>query len=169
MLVTDGLFTSESVSEGHPDKICDQISDAILDACLAQDPASRVAVEAAIKGGTLCLLGELTSAAEIDAAAVARRVLAEIGHDGRWGLDPAALTVVQGLSRQSPEIAAALDGADIDRTDGLRVTTPDGWWLLRASGTEPKLTARVEAWDDAGLDRMRDALFERLRSAGLPV
>jgi phosphomannomutase len=67
------------------------------------------------------------------------------------------------------KVAAGLDGADIDRTDGLRVTTPDGWWLLRASGTEPKLTARVEAWDDAGLERMRDALFERLRSAGLAV
>ncbi len=83
-----GLFTSESVSDGHPDKICDQISDAILDACLVQDPLSRVAIETAIKGQTLCLLGEITTAATIDLGAIAKGVLSDIGHsEGRWGLD----------------------------------------------------------------------------------
>ena len=65
-------------------------------------------------------------------------------------------------------VAAGLDEADIDRTDGLRVSTADGWWLLRSSGTEPKLTARIEAWDAAGLERMRGELFERLERADLP-
>ena len=84
MLVRSGLFTSESVSDGHPDKICDQISDAILDACLEQDPHSRVAIEAAIKGRTLCLLGEITTSAQIDLAALAKGILVEIGHaEGR--------------------------------------------------------------------------------------
>lgn len=66
-------------------------------------------------------------------------------------------------------VEAGLHGARIDRTDGLRVTTDEGWWLLRASGTEPKLTARIEAWDESGLDHMRADLFERLRAAGLPT
>lgn len=66
-------------------------------------------------------------------------------------------------------VEAGLADAEIDRTDGLRVTTPDGWWLLRSSGTEPKLTARVEAWNEAGLERMRGDLFARLNAAGLPI
>ena len=65
------------------------------------------------------------------------------------------------------ERALVTEGADIDRTDGLRITTPEGWWLLRASGTEPKLTARVEAWTADGLDRLRGELMGRLRDAGL--
>ncbi|WP_367944718.1 S-adenosylmethionine synthetase N-terminal domain-containing protein [Aquamicrobium sp.] len=89
MLVSHGLFTSESVSDGHPDKICDQISDTILDVCLAQDPMSRVAIEAAIKGRTLCLLGEITTTAQLDLRAIATGVLADVGHvDGRWGSAP---------------------------------------------------------------------------------
>lgn len=65
-------------------------------------------------------------------------------------------------------VEAGLGQADVDRTDGLRVTTGDGWWLLRSSGTEPKLTARIEAWDAVGLERMRHDLFDRLDKAGLP-
>ena len=66
-------------------------------------------------------------------------------------------------------VGAKLEGARIDRTDGLRVATADGWWLLRASGTEPKLTARAEARDEAGLERLRAELFDRLRAAGLDL
>jgi S-adenosylmethionine synthetase len=107
----DGLVTSESVSDGHPDKIGDQISDAILDACLAQDPQSRVAVECALKGSCLALLGEITTRARIDPAAIARQVLRDIGHaDGRWGLEPDDLHVHVGLTRQSAEIAAVVEG-----------------------------------------------------------
>jgi S-adenosylmethionine synthetase len=90
MLVTHGTFSSEAVSSGHPDKIADQISDAILDACLAQDPAARVAVECAIKGDLICLMGEITAKARIDAPDIARGVLRDVGHaGGPWGFgDP---------------------------------------------------------------------------------
>lgn len=110
MLVRDGLFSSESVSDGHPDKICDQISDAVLDACLAQDPGSRVAIETAVKGTTICLLGEITTGAHLDFAAIARDVLKGIGHsDGRWGLDPDTVSIIQMIGRQSREIGEAVD------------------------------------------------------------
>lgn len=113
MLISHGLFTSESVSDGHPDKICDQISDAILDACLLQDPTSRVAIETAIKGRTLCLLGEITTTAHLELRAIATGVLHDIGHiDERWGLDPRGLTFVEDVTVQSPEIKAGVDGVD---------------------------------------------------------
>ena len=109
MILQNGLFSSESVSDGHPDKICDQISDAVLDACVQQDPASRTAIETAVKGHFVCVIGELTTAAELDVAATVRRVLAEIGHhDGRWGLDPKGLSILQNISVQSPNIDAGV-------------------------------------------------------------
>lgn len=118
MQTMTGLFTSESVSHGHPDKICDQISDAILDACLMADPGSRVAVEVAIKGNLLCILGELTTHARIDADAIARQVLRDIGHaDGRWGLDADRIRIILELSTQSPEIGARVDAEDIGAGD----------------------------------------------------
>ncbi|WP_415183441.1 methionine adenosyltransferase [Phaeovulum sp.] len=113
-----GLFTSESVSHGHPDKICDQISDAILDACLAEDPYSRVAVEVAIKGDLLCILGELTTHAAINTEAIARQVLRDIGHiDARWGVDADRIRIVEQLSKQSREIGARVDAADTGAGD----------------------------------------------------
>ena len=109
-MIDRGLFTSESVSDGHPDKICDQISDAILDACLAQDPTSRVALECAIKDHTICLLGEITTAAEFELRNVARSVLQHVGHDtDRWGLDLNRLRFVEVVSQQSPEIGAGVN------------------------------------------------------------
>ena len=118
MLVQSGPFTSESVSDGHPDKICDQISDAILDACLKQDPHSRVAIETAIKGRTLCLLGEITTSANIDLAAIAKSVLIDIGHSGgRWGLDPDSLILIEDVTLQSTEIKAGVDGDELGAGD----------------------------------------------------
>ncbi len=118
MKTMSGLFTSESVSHGHPDKICDQISDAILDACLAVDPNSRVAVEVAIKGDLLCILGELSTHARIDVDSIARQVLRDIGHaDGRWGVDANKIRIVQELSTQSPEIGVRVDGVDTGAGD----------------------------------------------------
>ncbi len=75
------LFTSESVTEGHPDKICDQISDAVLDACLEQDPTSRVACETATKTGFVAMLGEITTRANFNYDELARKVITEIGYD----------------------------------------------------------------------------------------
>jgi S-adenosylmethionine synthetase len=118
MQTMTGLFTSESVSHGHPDKICDQISDAILDACLSTESGSRVAVEVAIKGNLLCILGELTTQARINADAIARQVLRDIGHaDGRWGLDADRIRIIQELSTQSPEIGARVNAEDIGAGD----------------------------------------------------
>jgi S-adenosylmethionine synthetase len=118
MLVSNGLFTSESVSDGHPDKICDQISDAILDACLTQDPRSRVAIETAIKGRTLCLLGEITTSANIDLAAIAKGVLVDIGHSGSsWGLDPDSIVLIEDVTLQSTEIKAGVDGDELGAGD----------------------------------------------------
>lgn len=119
MLVQSGLFTSESVSDGHPDKICDQISDAILDASLEQDPFSRVAIETAIKGRKLCLLGEITTKAALDIGAIARAVLTDIGHaGGRWGLHPDKLTMIENVTLQSREIHAGVgSGVDVGAGD----------------------------------------------------
>ncbi len=118
MLVQHGLFTSESVSDGHPDKIADQISDAILDACLAQDPDSRVAVETAIKSDTICLMGEITTTASIDADAIARQVLRDIGHgSAKWGLNPDTIHILQVISQQAPEIASGVDGDETGAGD----------------------------------------------------
>ena len=114
----NGLFTSESVSPGHPDKICDQISDAVLDACLASDPEARVAVEVAIKGNLLCILGELTTDAQINVEEIARQVLCDIGHaDGSWGVNPAGIRIIQELSQQSPEIGARVGSEDTGAGD----------------------------------------------------
>jgi S-adenosylmethionine synthetase len=109
----DGLFTSESVSDGHPDKICDQLSDAILDECLRQDPLSRVAVEVAIKDHLVAVLGEVTTTARLDIPAIIRGVLIDIGHaDGFWGLDPDRLSIIQQLGVQSEDIDAGVSGPD---------------------------------------------------------
>ncbi len=111
MFISDGEFTSESVSDGHPDKICDLISDAILDAHLAQDPDARVAIECAVKGQDVFVLGEATSHADVDVDAIVRRVFDHVGHvDGRWGIVPAQLNIATRISRQSPEIQAAVNG-----------------------------------------------------------
>lgn len=104
-----GLFSSESVSDGHPDKICDQISDAVLDEVLRQDPNARVAVETAIKDHAVWVFGELTADAQIDVDAIAHEVLLNIGHgEGRWGLNLDALDVRASLNQQAPEIGKAV-------------------------------------------------------------
>jgi len=104
------LFTSESVSVGHPDKVCDQISDSILDAYLADDPASRVACEALVKTGFVVVAGEVTSRATVDAAAVVRQTVLDIGYDdARVGLDGASCGVLVALEEQSRDIAQGVD------------------------------------------------------------
>ncbi len=104
------LFTSESVTEGHPDKLCDQISDAILDAYLAQDPTSRVACECLVTTGTLIVAGEITSRARIDIPEIARQVIKEVGYtDARYGFDYKTCGVLVEVQRQSPDIAMGVN------------------------------------------------------------
>jgi S-adenosylmethionine synthetase len=99
------LFTSESVTEGHPDKICDQISDSVLDACLAQDPYSRVACEAATKTGFVMLLGEITTHANPNFDELVRKTVVEIGYDSsEKGFDGNTCAVLVAISKQSPDI-----------------------------------------------------------------
>jgi S-adenosylmethionine synthetase len=106
------MFTSESVTEGHPDKLCDQISDAVLDACLEQDPSSRVACEAATKTGFVMLLGEITTKAFVNFDDLVRRVLREIGYDSsEKGFDGNTCGVLSAIASQSPDIALGVDKA----------------------------------------------------------
>ena len=110
MQLRDSLFTSESVTEGHPDKICDQISDAVLDACLAQDPKSRVALETGVKTGLVVLLGEITTNAKVHYESIVRRTVAKIGfNDGAMGFDARSCAVIVAVGEQSSEIAQGVD------------------------------------------------------------
>jgi S-adenosylmethionine synthetase len=111
-------FTSESVTEGHPDKMADQISDGILDAFLAQDPRSRVAVETVLKTGLIGIVGEVTSRGNVAFADVARQIVRDIGYDdSRKGFDGTTCSVVVAVEKQSPDIALGVDASD-DKEQG---------------------------------------------------
>ena len=106
------LFTSESVTEGHPDKICDQISDAILDAILAADPNARVACETTVTTGLVLVAGEVTTSTYVDIKGIVRDTVAEIGYTrGKYGFDAENLAVLVALGEQSPDIAQGVDQA----------------------------------------------------------
>ncbi|HEX9876833.1 MAG TPA: methionine adenosyltransferase [Gammaproteobacteria bacterium] len=111
-MANDYVFTSESVSEGHPDKMCDQISDAILDAVIAQDPAARVACETLVKSNLVILAGEITTTAAIDVEAIVRATVSEIGYDDDdLGCNGANCRIIDELGQQSPDIAQGVDRA----------------------------------------------------------
>ncbi|MED5526967.1 methionine adenosyltransferase [Gallaecimonas pentaromativorans] len=111
--MTRRLFTSESVSEGHPDKIADQISDAVLDAILAQDPKARVACETYVKTGMVIVGGEITTSAWVDIEALARKTVREIGYTSSdMGFDGDSCAVLNAIGKQSPDIAMGVDRKD---------------------------------------------------------
>ena len=114
------LFTSESVSEGHPDKVADQISDGVLDALLAGDKHSRVACETLLKTGLVVLAGEITSNASVDYNKIVRDVIHDIGYtDGALGFDYKSCAIVTSINEQSPDIAQGVNtGEGLDRARG---------------------------------------------------
>jgi S-adenosylmethionine synthetase len=115
------LFTSESVTEGHPDKLCDQVSDAVLDACLEQDPYSRVACETATKTGFIVVLGEITTKAFVNFDDLVRKVVKEIGYDSsEKGFDGNTCAVLSAIASQSPDIALGVDHALEDKEGQMK-------------------------------------------------
>jgi S-adenosylmethionine synthetase len=120
MAAKDFLFTSESVSEGHPDKLCDQVSDAVLDAALAQDPESRVACETLAKTGMVVIAGEITTRAQVNYADLAREVVRNIGYtSSELGFDADTCAVLTALGLQSPDISQGVtEGAGLHKEQG---------------------------------------------------
>ena len=114
------LFTSESVTEGHPDKVCDQISDAILDAILEKDPMARVACETAVSTGLVHIMGEITTSCYVDIPKIARQVIRDIGYDrAKYGFDGDSCAVITNIDEQSPDIALGVDKALEAKEGGL--------------------------------------------------
>ena len=112
------LFTSESVTEGHPDKICDQISDGVLDAVLAADPNGRVACETLVNTGLVVVSGEISTKEYVDIPAIVRRTIKDIGYDnGEFGFDGNSCAVITAIDEQSPDIAQGVDHALETRED----------------------------------------------------
>jgi len=118
--VSARLFTSESVTEGHPDKICDQISDAILDAMIAEDPGSRVAVETMVTTGLVHVAGEVTTTGYVDIPRIVRDTVLRIGYDSSTkGFDGESCGISVSIGQQSPDIAQGVDTAYENRTGGV--------------------------------------------------
>ena len=122
--MTKKLFTSESVTEGHPDKVCDQVSDAVLDAMLAQDPQARVACETTVTTGLVHVMGEITTSCYVDIPKIARDVVRDIGYDrAKFGFDCDTCAVLTSIDEQSPDIAMGVDkcleAKEGEQDDGL--------------------------------------------------
>src|SRR6056300_1633368 len=121
-MAKDYLFTSESVSEGHPDKVADQVSDAILDGLLTQDPHSRVACETLVKTGMAVIAGEITTNANVDYSEIVRKTIVDIGYDSSdVGFDGNTCAVLVALDKQSQDIAQGVntgEGIDLDQGAG---------------------------------------------------
>ncbi|MEG0839781.1 MAG: methionine adenosyltransferase [Hydrogenoanaerobacterium sp.] len=119
------LFTSESVTEGHPDKMCDQISDAVLDSIIAKDPMARVACETTVTTGMVMIMGEITTSCYVDIPAIARRVIGDIGYDrAKYGFDCETCAIITSINEQSGDIALGVDHS-LENKSGIGSTADD--------------------------------------------
>jgi S-adenosylmethionine synthetase len=134
------LFTSESVGEGHPDKLCDQVSDAVLDACLTDDPESHVACECYATTGMVLIGGEITTSTYVDIQDIARRVVKEIGYTNpEFGLDFESMAVINTIHAQSPDINQGVEGKGLKEFEGLQGAGDQGMMFGFACRETPEL------------------------------